>query len=157
MIRCQHGFEGVNKAPHVGSFHEAAAKFESRKTAFPMSRSKTFNIQHSTFNAQSQTGGSRLSRFSASWRISAVAERRWRLARHLVPGFGVKIESVLAGRGKSGVPSGRMNRLERATRHCRVWLISGVAPRQTSSPASCGPDHRLEKCRCIRAGAPINF
>jgi hypothetical protein len=41
--------------------------------------------------------------------LSAVAERRWKLARQSVPGAGGKNETGLKGQGKSGVLSGRMN------------------------------------------------
>jgi hypothetical protein len=40
----------------------------------------------------------------SSRRLSAVAERRWKLARHSVPCAGGKNENVLKGQGKSRRP-----------------------------------------------------
>jgi hypothetical protein len=41
--------------------------------------------------------------------LSGVAERRWKLAWHNVPGVWWQKQNVLKGQGKSGVLAGRMN------------------------------------------------
>jgi hypothetical protein len=97
-------------------------------------------------------------------RLLAVAERLWRLARHIVPGLVSELKFVLKGRRKcksitavivSTVPPGRRSLGQDYQTLC-VWLISEVAPRPPKSLGLCGVSEvRRLRHRCFGAKSPL--